>query len=329
MTSPLTKPISVVFLGSFLEYSASVLQALHNSPLVEVIGVITTPPKPAGRKKILKKTDVHLLAEELHLPVFAPEKATTKALQEMATVFKFSVEMPPQIFLTAGYGKLLPSSWLEFPSIAALNLHFSLLPAYRGANPAEWALLRNEKETGVTVIKMSPSFDTGGVIESAPQPISATDTRETMYDALYRLGGKILPQVIADFAANKLPIQPQPKESPTPYAKRLNREDGFIDWQAITQAMNGNEIEPSLLAPQLKIILEGATPAHITAETIERSIRALAGFPGVWSIISSTKGEKRIKLLSASVKDSRLELEMVQIEGQQSAHWNQVKSILK
>jgi methionyl-tRNA formyltransferase len=329
MTSPLTKPISVVFLGSFLEYSTSVLQALHNSPLIEVIGVITTPPKPAGRKKILKKTHVHLLAEELKLPVFAPQKATKVALPEMAELFGFELEHPPQVLLTAGYGKLLPSSWLELPTVAALNLHFSLLPAYRGANPAEWAMLRNEKKTGVTVIKMSPEFDTGGVIASATHPIATTDTRETIYDALYRLGGKILPQVITDFAANKLPIQPQPKESPTPYAKRLNREDGFIDWKAITQAMNGTPIDPSLLAPQLKTILEGAAPATITAETIERSIRALAGFPGVWSIIQTVKGEKRIKLLSASAHDTRLTLRIVQIEGQQPAQWNQVKSILK
>jgi methionyl-tRNA formyltransferase len=324
-TATSQQPISVLFLGSFLEYSATVLQALHNAPELEVVGVVTTPPKPAGRKKILKKTDVHQLAEQLDLQVFAPEKLTEESLQQLLD----QLGEPPQILLTAGYGKLLPASWLEFPTVGALNLHFSLLPAYRGANPAEWALLKGEIETGVSVITMAAQFDTGGVISRASYTITSQDTRESVYDELYTLGGEILPQVVVDFVNGALSVEPQPKQSPTPYAKRFNRDDGFIDWQAIVSLMEGKTAATDLVSPLLATALypDGESDT-ITALDVERATRGLAGFPGLWTNINTTKGVKRMKILETDEQNGTLILKKVQIAGQDAAQWNQVKNIL-
>lgn len=319
------QPISVLFLGSFLEYSATVLQALHNAPELKIVGVVTTPPKPAGRKKILKKTHVHQLAEQLDLTVFSPEKLTEESLQQLLD----QLGEPPQILLTAGYGKLLPASWLEFPTVGSLNLHFSLLPAYRGANPAEWALLKGETETGVSVITMAAEFDTGGVISRASYTITPQDTRESVYDELYTLGGEILPQVIVDFVDGVLDIEPQPKQSPTPYAKRFNRDDSFIDWQAITSLMEGKTAATDLVSPLLTTALypDGESRV-ITAFDVERATRGLAGFPGLWTNINTTKGVKRMKILETDEQDGKLILKKVQIAGQDAAQWNQVKNNL-
>lgn len=326
-------PLRVLFLGSFLQYSASVLKALHESPLINVVGVVTTPPMPAGRAQKLKKTDVHLLAEELNIPVATPVELTPETLTETAQ--QLHLDQPPSVLLTAGYGKLLPNSWLNYPSIEALNLHFSLLPDYRGANPAEWAILRNEKQTGITVITMNADFDTGGILAQRAIPILGFDTRETIYEKLYQLGGEMLPGVLT----NMLTPRPQPKESPTPYAKRLQRADGFIGWNGIVSAMQGFLVARDQLSPTLEkiVVSETQVPStyqgkdqltFIAPRDVLRIIRALTGFPGVWTMIPTTKGEVRMKILSADLENDTLQLDKVQIAGQQPAKWNQVKTIL-
>lgn len=341
-SAPQSEPIPVVFLGSFLEYSALVLHALASSPLLNVVGVITTPPMPAGRKQELKKTEVHRLAETLNLPVATPDQLTPESLATTAQTLRLTT--PPPIFITAGYGKLLPAEWLSYPSVGALNLHFSLLPAYRGANPAEWALLKGENQTGVSVITMSPQFDTGAVLASANQAITATDTRETIYQKLYQLGGQLLPQVIVDFVAGKLSAQPQPTTSPTPYAKRFTRDDSFVAWEGIAATMAGQTATTQQLAPLLaqaikpvwaaSTLSSGTTEASITPGDLERATRALAGFPGLWTLIPTAKGPTRMKLLKTSLAINGqgkqvLQLDLVQVAGQQPAAWNQVRTILK
>jgi methionyl-tRNA formyltransferase len=327
----MSKP-RILFLGSFLQYSAQVLKALNEAQELEVVGVVTTPPQPAGRKQELTKTHVHQLAEAKGLPIFTPEKLTADALAELPEA---------DIMLTAGYGKLLPASWLAFPKIAALNLHFSLLPKYRGANPAEWALLLDENETGVTVIEMSPEFDTGNIVAQAQTRLTHRDTRESVYEKLYALGGQILPEVITTYVQFKtngekptataerqliLTLPPQPQaESSTPYAKRLYREDGFVAWSAVAAALEGKTATVAELSPTLQDIATLGKQA-ITPAWLERAIRALAGFPGVWTVVKTNKGEKRLKLQAAQLKAGRLVLEIVQLEGQASAHWNQIKN---
>lgn len=326
-------PLRVLFLGSFLQYSASVLQALYDSPLLSIVGVVTTPPMPAGRAQKLKKTDVHVLAEQLNLPVATPAELTQQTLIETAQQLK--LDQPPSILLTAGYGKLLPGPWLNYPTMEALNLHFSLLPDYRGANPAEWALLRNEKQTGITVITMNAGFDTGNILAQRAIPIAGFDTRETIYEKLYMLGGEMLPKVLT----SKATARPQPKESPTPYAKRLERADGFISWKGIVSASQGFLVARDQLSPTLAraVISETQTPnsyqgeeqvTFIAPRDVLRIIRALTGFPGVWTMIPTAKGEVRMKILSADLENDALQLNQVQVAGQQPAKWNQVKTIL-
>lgn len=327
-----TQAIPILFLGSFLEYSATVLAALHRSPTLKVVGVITTPAMPAGRKQIAKKTEVQELAEKLGIPVATPHQLNSETLAQ--TTQELGLQTPPPIMITAGYGKLLPAEWLAYPTLSALNLHFSLLPAYRGANPAEWALLRNETETGVTVITMSAQFDTGAIVAKASLAISPADTRQTLYQRLYTLGGELLPTVISYFVARKITPQPQPTNSPTPYAKRFNRDDGFVAWEGITAAMAGQPVKSTWLAPLLATALGVTTTQPGQASDLARAARALEAFPGLWTVLPTAKGPTRMKLLQLEVKSNSnknncLELVRVQIAGQQPAAWNQVKTILK
>lgn len=331
-----TKP-QVLFAGSFLAYSARILEQLLASPLLEVVGVLTTPPQPGGRSKELVPTPVHQMAIAHDLPVCTPATLDDSSLAEIETAIG-----RPQILLTAGYGKLVPPSWLSFPTVAALNLHFSLLPAYRGANPAEWALLRAETETGVTLIEMSPTFDTGKMVAQSPAVITPDETRETLYAKLYELGGQVLPEMVLEYLRFRqgsvtsdgrskhityfLPPVEQPS-SPTPYAQRLTRDDGFVSWTAVQAAMTGAPSDAADLSLQLAAIL-ATTEFKQDTVFLERAIRALVGFPGIWSTVETAKGPRRLKLIAAHLENGRLVLDRVQLEGQAPAAWNEIKTAL-
>ena len=281
---------TLIFFGSFGHYSALVLSELLHSDLVEVKHVVTTPPVISKKGEEIKGA-VQVLAEENNIAV------TTQIPHLFSDI---SPDFSADFIITAGYGKLLPPKLLSESSIASLNLHFSLLPKYRGANPGEWAILMGEKETGTTVIEMNEEFDKGGTISSSKTPITPTDNRETLYEKLYLDGGKKFPQVIVDFANKKLVTKPQPKDD-LPYATKFKRESGFISWQAIKKAMNGNHANLDEVSPLLARIAQLQNLDSIPPYYIEIASRALYNFPSLWTLISTAKGEKRMKIHSSLV----------------------------
>lgn len=329
---------TVVFFGSFQHYSAQILEKLQGSSLVEVIAVVTTPPQPAGRNHKLQQTPVHTYAHAHHLPVLTPKTLTPNSLKTLT---------PPDLFVVAGYGKLLPPSWLDFPKLAPVNVHFSLLPKYRGAMPGEWAILMGETQTGVSLIEMSPQFDSGAIYAQASTPIATQETRETLYTKLYDLGAQLFIYTLPHYLAWKkdrsklkienfslfLPPQPQPPTTPL-YARLLTKQDSFIPWALINQAMSDpSQITDSDLSPLLKSVSSHlkkssipSLPSHLTFPVIERAIRALAGWPGVWTTIPTIKGDKRLKLLSAHLDNDHLILDQVQLAGSEPSIFNQIKN---
>ncbi len=340
-------PMSVLFCGSFLEYSALTLHGLIADSRIQIIGVVTTPPASPKPGLPPLPNPVHQLAKTKNLPVFTPEQLSIEVLSEIETTIG-----KPHLILTAGYGKLLPETWLKWPSHAALNLHFSLLPKFRGANPAEWALLLNEKETGVTLIEMSPQFDTGTMVAQAAIPITPNDTRETLYQQLYELGGTILPNILVKYLDSAptetwrvasqtvhywSPALPQPT-SPTPYAKRLSRDDGFVSWTTLQKHLQPSSNNPNMdnddhagFSPLMQRVFHQQS-FTISAALIERMVRALRGYPGVWTLVQTNKGQKRLKILTAHLATSAntpyLILDAVQLEGQSPATWNQIQSAI-
>jgi methionyl-tRNA formyltransferase len=248
----------------------------------------------------------------------------------------------PDFLLTAGYGKLVPESWLSFPNKMSVNLHLSLLPDFRGANPAEWGLLLGMEKTGVTLIEMSPEFDTGKILAQAEIPVHNTDdTRETIYEKLYALGGKHIAQWISNVDA--LPKIPQ-TNSVYPYAARFLRDDGFMSWHILEALVIGKEVsQDSIGQDQLmgKRLYEAwswcRTHSDICkteslAVFVARASRALRGFPRLWTLAPTPKGPKRLKIHLATTEKHNgtdlLKLENVQLEGQQPATWAQIKNAI-
>lgn len=325
---------TLVFAGSFQDYSSQVLNALLASATVKVVGVLTTPPQPQGRRPEPVPNPVHQLALEHELPVWTPAELDDDVLQTLTGELRTT----PDLLLTAGYGKLLPPNWLSWPKFPALNLHFSLLPKYRGANPAEWAILRGETETGITLIEMSPSFDTGTMVAQAALPLDGDSTRESVYRQLYDLGGEILPTVL-EWYVNGQPVSSFPNHSlqlwqpaaeqppsPTPYATRLGREDGFINVEGLRALLGGRPATSSHFSLVIKNYLE-KTATVPDATWFERFTRAVKGFPSTWTKVTTARGASRLKIISCHVENgSRLVLDQVQLAGQQPALWSQIKN---
>ena len=335
MVEPQTeKPgkIGVIFFGSFQHHSTKIAQALLEDSSIDLLAIVTTPARVAGRKKQLTKTHTHQWALDHHTPVHAPEELDDVQLNKLTN----SLPKKPDIILTAGYGKLLPPSWLALPAIMPLNLHFSLLPKYRGANPAEWAILLGEDTTGVTLIEMNQEFDQGNIIAQSHVPIEPTDTRETVYQNLYDIGSQTVITMIKGYLEVKT-LHPDKagypqEESPTPPATRFTRAHGFIDWRALQAAQQTQPIKPSWLSTHLRhafnhLQLTQADPEQ-HAQFIHRCIRALAGFPGAWTYVVTKKGKQRLKILSTTINNNQLSLNQVQLEGKTPTSFNQIKDQL-
>lgn len=301
--------LRIIFFGSFLHYSTHVLSFLHDR--FEVTAVVTTPPKPKGRHLTPTPTDVSDFARERKLPLFEPHVLDTipESLHK------------PDFLVVAGFGKLIPAAWLTFPSIMPVNMHPSLLPHLRGAFPAEWAILRGEPKTGVSLVKMSEVFDKGEILTQQDHPIGPQDTRETLYRTLYDLGAKLLAEFLPKIASGDVLPKPQ-RQGDFFYAKRLSRDDGFIPWNIIRSAMEGNDIPYDQRPTTLSLV-----PCPLS-QAIERASRALSGWPGVWTEIETrdrrqVKGKKRLKILSAHIEGNQLVIDTVQIEGKKSVSYAQ------
>jgi len=279
--------ISVVFFGSFQQYSVQILKRLHEHTDYQITGVVTTPPRK-GDRGVITSTAVHQYAQEHNLPLFP--------LEDLSTI----PDLPqPDFIIVAGFGALIPDKWLNFPKFMAINFHPSLLPQYAGRFPIEWAILNGEDTIGVSLIKMSAKFDKGDLIAQVSQPLLPTDTKETLYSSVYEQGADLIISTLPEIVAGH--ISPLPQSGTGFYARQLTKDDGFIDAKKLSD-------------PEFTPILD-------------KKIRALLPWPGVWTFVYPINGPKLImKIFSYHKNNGNIELEKVQIEGKKCTFWSQISS---
>lgn len=187
----------------------------------EVAAVWTQPDRPAGRGGKLKAPPVKEYALARGLKVHQPPKIKTAEALEL-----FESERADAAVVVA-YGRILPPTFLRSPRLGCVNVHFSLLPKYRGAAPVNWALVRGERETGVTTMLMDEGLDTGPVLLQRQTFIGPTETTPRLLERLSHDGAELLSETLARF--HELEPRPQDHTQAT-LAPILRREDGFIDW---------------------------------------------------------------------------------------------------
>jgi methionyl-tRNA formyltransferase len=199
------------------------LQALLETPGVELQAVVTQPDRPKGRDLRLQPPPVKELARRANLPVLQPEKAREPGFIEELR------RLEPDLIAVAAYGQLLPPDLLALPRLGCVNVHTSLLPKYRGAAPIQWAILNGDAESGVTIMKMDAGLDSGAILSQATTPITPEDTAQTLHDRLARLGADLLVKTIPGYVTGDILPQPQPSEGVS-HAPKIKREHGRIDW---------------------------------------------------------------------------------------------------
>ncbi|MBL7115891.1 MAG: methionyl-tRNA formyltransferase [Kiritimatiellae bacterium] len=219
----------VVFMGS-AELSCWCLRALVADPRVEVVAAVTQPDRPRGRKLHLAPCVARKEAERAGIPVLTP--ANVNAPDSIAAI----ATLQPDVIVTAAYGQILKPALLELPPIGCMNVHFSLLPCYRGAAPIQWAIVNGDTETGVTIMFMDEGMDTGDIIEQKIVPITPDDTAGTLHDKLAVAGGELLPGVLHRIVAGQIVRTPQDGRQAT-LARKLRKSDGRIDWTLSSNAL--------------------------------------------------------------------------------------------
>lgn len=204
------------------EFAVPSLQALidHGE---NVVAVVTQPDRPRGRGRKLAPPPVKVLAERAGIPVLQPTKVRTDDFIE--TLRSFS----PDLFLVTAFGRILTGQVLAIPPLGCINVHGSLLPKYRGAAPVQWAILKGEKETGITIMQMDEGVDTGDMLLPGTLAIEESDTAATLAGKLSQLGGALLIEALDRLRDNNLPPVKQDETKAT-IAPLLKKEDGLIEW---------------------------------------------------------------------------------------------------
>jgi methionyl-tRNA formyltransferase len=214
--------LRIIFMGT-AELACASLVALTQVPAFAVLAVVTQPDRPKGRDLKLQPSPVKALATRLGLPVLQPARARDETFAQQLR------ELQPDLIVVAAYGQILPPAILELPRLGCMNVHTSLLPKYRGASPIQSALLNDESETGVTIMKMDAGLDTGDILTQQSTPITSTDDAQTLHDRLANLGAELLVRTIPDYVVGKITPCSQPTEG-VGYAPKITKQDGHLNW---------------------------------------------------------------------------------------------------
>lgn len=214
-----------------------------------IVAVVTTPDKPAGRGQKVHQSDVKLTAQELGLPILQPEKLRDEAfLRELEA-------LNPDLGIVIAF-RMLPEVVWAMPRLGTFNLHASLLPEYRGAAPINWAIINGDKETGVTTFLLNHEIDKGAIIEQERTVIAPEDNIGTLYDRLMEIGSHLVIRTVEKLAEGNYTTTEQMHidEATLRPAPKIFKEDGRIDWRR-------------------------------PAENIHNLVRGLSPYPAAWTPI--------------------------------------------
>jgi methionyl-tRNA formyltransferase len=258
--------MKIIYMGT-PQFAVPPLRALVKAGH-EVAGVVTRIDKPAGRGRTLAEPVVKAVARDLGLTVYQPRRVREPEFIE--TLRKTN----PDAIVVAAYGQILPKEILTLPKHGCVNIHASLLPKYRGAAPINWAIIRGETETGITIMQMDEGMDTGAVLMQESIPIGSKDTAGTLTEKLSLLGATMIAAALPLIEAGKL-VPAQQDNAKATLAPILRKEDGLIDWKLAAAEIH-DRVRGLSPWPGAYTFLEGKL-----IKLIETEIAAGSGEPGM------------------------------------------------
>lgn len=213
--------MGIIFMGT-PAFALPSLRLLYKTR-EDILGVITQPDRPRGRGQYLTPPPVKTMALEYGLPVHQPRRIKDESF------LQFLRESKAEMVVVVAFGQILPAEVLRLPKNGCINLHASILPKYRGAAPINWAIMKGEKETGITTMLMDKGVDTGPYYLQKSISIEEDDTAGTLSEKLGRIGADLLVETIRRIRSGE--ISPKPQIGEPSYAPVLKKENGLIDWR--------------------------------------------------------------------------------------------------
>lgn len=259
---------SIVFMGT-PEFAVPILNSLIENPDYDVKAVLTQPDHRIGRKHILTPSPVKKLAVENGITVLQPAKLGGS--EEMQKV----IDMQPDLLITAAYGQFLPTKLLEAAQIAAINVHGSLLPKYRGGAPVQYAIINGDKETGITIMYMVKKMDAGDMISQRAIPIEKTDDNGTMFEKLSFLGRDLLLETLPKLIAGNINSTPQDPNMVT-FSPNISGEQEQVDYTMTAQAID-NKVRGLRPAPIANMIVDGLRTKIYDVTPLDEKTNLAAG----------------------------------------------------
>ncbi len=289
--------MNIVFMGTPQAAVTSLERLIADGH--EIVAVYTQPDRPSGRGNKIIFSPVKQCAVDRGLPVFQPTK-----LREQKTIDEF-LSHNADVAVVVAYGRILPEVYLNAFPKGAINVHFSLLPKYRGAAPVNWAIVNGEKTTGVTTMKMDAGLDTGDIYLVKETEIGAKENAIELMDRLAEIGAEVLSETLSDLDS----LIPNPQDdSRATIAPIMKREDGRIDWTMsagnITDRVRGFRPFPGTFTEY-----HGSKLGVISATVSDEEHNASAG-----QIVRAAKNE----LLVACGGDTILRIEELRPEGKRA-----------
>lgn len=242
MQKKIPEKLNFVFWGT-PDVSSLTLDILKDEGYIPSL-IVTAPDKPQGRKMLITPPPVKVWAEKNNIPYIQPEDlkggrdvvfeniaqadGPSMAIRQQADMRVLKNNIPPDLFIVVAYGKIIPEDILNLPKLGSINIHYSLLPKYRGASPVESAILNGDTETGVSIQKMIYKMDAGPVIAEEKISILPDEKASDLRKRLIKIGGELLVKILSELMSGKTKEITQ-NEGEATYCKKIKKEDGLID----------------------------------------------------------------------------------------------------
>ena len=306
-----------VFFGT-PDYVLPVLESLikkfknkdRSSP---ILAVVTQPPKPVGRKQIKMYSPVDNWAHTKRIPIFyEPEDLLANHPNDF------------ELGIIADYGRIISKPVIDAFPRGILNIHFSSLPAFRGASPVQAAIVSGLSEIGISIFKIDEGLDHGPIVSQFREDISPQETYGALKRRLFPVSAEVLCELLPSYISGKIKLKPQDHSNAT-YTQLITKKDGFIPPKYIDGAIKGEACAKEKW--QFAFIKDFSLSP--TPDNLYNFIRAMDPWPSAWTNIKIGKFSKRLKILKAHTDGSKLVLELVQLEGKNPVAWEQFNQAYK
>ena len=305
--------MKIVFLGT-PDYVLPILETLHrrfsNRGISPIEAVVTQPPRPTGRKQMLEFSPVDSWAFKKKLPIFHSSRELLAS------------KIQADIGILAAYGEIIPESVISYFPFGILNIHPSLLPAWRGAAPVQAPIIAGEKETGVTIIKLDEKLDHGPIVSQFKEEVLGTDNTETLRGRLFERSAEVLAELLEPYLADKITPREQ-KHAEATFTTQIKKEQALIPPKYLSTALQG-----ASLKGQWEIGFAKDFSIDPTPEAVDKFVRAMNPWPTAWTWVRLRKkesGKKKLKIIKAHLEEPLLVLDDVQLEGKGPVSWKQFR----